>query len=44
LDNEFCEKQQAMLKIVSALTEGEASVKNEEDWMPIAEAMQRLGL
>jgi PHD/YefM family antitoxin component YafN of YafNO toxin-antitoxin module len=43
LDIEFYEKQQAMLQLISALAEGETSVKSHIDWISIEDAMQRLG-
>ena len=44
MDIDAYEKQQAKLKLLFALAEGESSVKDESDWIPIETARERLGL
>ena len=38
------EKQQAIIKLLAALAEGEASVKSEDDWMTLEEVRKGLGI
>ena len=44
MDIDAYERQQAKLKLLYALAEGESSVKSETDWIPIEAARTRLGL
>jgi len=44
MDIDAYEKQQAKLKLMLALAEGEQSVKKESDWIPLEEARRRLGV
>ena len=44
MDIDAYEKQQAKLKLLLALSEGESSVKSDADWIPIEVARQRLGV
>ena len=38
------EKKQAKLELMFALSEGENSIKNENDWVSIEDARKRLGV
>ena len=44
MDIDAYEKQQAKLKLMIALAEGENSVKSEDDWISLEEARKRLGV
>ena len=44
MDIDAYEKQQAKLKLMLALAEGEQSVKEESDWISLEEVRKRLGI
>ena len=43
MDIDFYDKQQATLTLMSELTQGEASVQNENDWISIEDSRKKLG-